>query len=246
MGPQMQGPGMKAMNVDMNSLKGKLGSGGGQATAPSGPLLPSQGVFKQMPWLPWWLVPVGIALAALAVMLYLLLPKNTVVPDVVGKESTFAAEETLTDAGLKLGAAPKEKVDPDAPAGSILSQTPKAGEKAEKETEVTVESRWATARSASPTSPACRCPTRRPRCATRSSRSGSPTRSRRIPKGKIETQIPAADEIVPEGKPVDVFFADPNGKKGGDAKKKEDGGAAEAEAAAAAEAAAVAARAPTS
>src|ERR687893_1853143 len=137
MGPQMQGPQMKAMNLDMSSLKGKMGSGGA-APAQSGPLLPSQGVFRQLAWLPWWLVPVAIALAALAVILYMLLPKNVVVPDVVGKESTFAAEETLTDAELKLAGATKEKVDPEAEPGSVIGQTPKAGEKAEKESEVAI------------------------------------------------------------------------------------------------------------
>src|SRR2546421_12952625 len=47
--PQMQGPQMKGMNIDSSKLKGgKLpGFGGGGASAPSGPLLPSQGVFRQ-------------------------------------------------------------------------------------------------------------------------------------------------------------------------------------------------------
>ena len=58
-GPQLQGPQMKGMNLDANSLKmpGKSGA----SSAPTGPLLPSQGVFKQKAWLPWWLVPVVIA-----------------------------------------------------------------------------------------------------------------------------------------------------------------------------------------
>ena len=61
------------------------------------------------------------------------------------------------------------------------------------------------------------------------------------PEGKIESQIPAENEIVKEGAPVDIFFADPNGKgKGKD--PKAEGGAAPAAPAAAAAAVAAAAR----
>jgi dipeptidyl aminopeptidase/acylaminoacyl peptidase len=39
------------------------------------------------------------------------------------------------------------------------------------------------------------------------------------PEGTIESQIPAENEVVKEGKPVDIFFTDPNGKgKGKDPK----------------------------
>ncbi|MGH8519832.1 MAG: PASTA domain-containing protein, partial [Panacagrimonas sp.] len=136
-GPQLQGPQMKGMNVNADALS-KLGKGS-SSSAPSAPLLPSQGVFKQKAWLPWWLVPVVIALAALAILLYMLLPKNAVVPDVVGAKSTFDAEKELTEKGFKLAGAPKEKVDPDAPAGSVIGQTPAAGEEAEEGEQVAVE-----------------------------------------------------------------------------------------------------------
>jgi Tol biopolymer transport system component len=46
------------------------------------------------------------------------------------------------------------------------------------------------------------------------------------PEGQIESQIPAENEVVKEGAPVDVFFADPNGKgKGKKEDAKEGGGA---------------------
>ena len=104
---------MKGMNLDANSLK--MPGKGGAAAAPSGPLLPSQGVFRQKAWLPWWLVPVAIALAALAVLLYMLLPKNVVVPDLVGAKSTFDAEKKLTEAGLKLGRRAEGEGRPEGP-----------------------------------------------------------------------------------------------------------------------------------
>ena len=120
-------------------------------SAPSGPLLPSQGVFKQKAWLPWWLIPVAIAIAALAVLLYMLLPKNAVVPDVVGAKSTFEAEKKLTEAGFKLAPAPKEKVDAKAAA---VRHRPDArrGREAERASRWRWRSPSATARSPCPRS----------------------------------------------------------------------------------------------
>ena len=59
-------------------------------------------------------------------------------PDVVGKKSAFEAEKAVTEAGLKLAPQTKEKVDGKVPPGTVLSQTPKAGETAEEESEVTI------------------------------------------------------------------------------------------------------------
>jgi beta-lactam-binding protein with PASTA domain len=228
-GPQMQGPGMKNMNLDMQGLKGKIGSGGGAAAAPSSPLLPSQAVFRQKPWLPWWMIPVGIALAAIAVMLYLLLPKNVAVPDVVGSKSTFEAEEKLTDADLKLSGAVKEKVDPDAEPGSVVGQTPKAGEKAEKESEVAILVAVGNGKLTVPDLTGKDLAGAEKALREKGLTVGQSSPQPPDPKGKIESQIPAADEVVKEGAPVDIFFADPKGKgKAGDKKdgEGEGGGAA--------------------
>jgi beta-lactam-binding protein with PASTA domain len=216
-GPQMQGPQMKGMNIDANSLK-MPGKGGG-ASAPSGPLLPSQAVFKQKAWLPWWLVPVVIALAALAVLLYMLLPSNVVVPDVVGSKSTFDAEKKLTEAGLKLAAAPKEEPDPDAPAGSVIGQTPAAGEKAEKGEQVSVLIAVGDGKITVPKVVGMKLADAEATLREKSLTVGKTAPTPPDPEGTIESQIPAENEIVREGAPVDIFFADPNGKgKGKDPK----------------------------
>ena len=57
-------------------------------------------------------------------MLFLLLPKNVTVPKVIGKPSAFEAEQSITEAGLKLAPQVEKKVDPKATAGSVLGQTP--------------------------------------------------------------------------------------------------------------------------
>ena len=44
------------------------------------------------------------------------------------------------------------------------------------------------------------------------------------PKAKIESQIPAAKEVVKEGKPINIFLATIKDKKNGDKDKKDDGG----------------------
>ena len=50
---------------------------GGQAPpAITGPLLPTQAVFRQKPWLPWWVAIVIPLLLLLALLLFLFLPKN--------------------------------------------------------------------------------------------------------------------------------------------------------------------------
>jgi len=225
-GPQMHGPRMKQMNLDMTGLKGKLGAGAGAAPAPSGPLLPSQGVFRQKPWLPWWMVPVALALAAIAVMLYLLLPKNVAVPELVGAASTFDAEKTLTDAQLKLAAAPEEKVDANAPPGSVVGQTPAAGEKAEKDSEVSILVAVGDGKISVPKVTGLSLADAEAALRDKKLTLGQSSPQPPDPNGKIESQIPAENEVVKEGAPVDIFFTDPNGKgKGKDPKQDGAGGA---------------------
>src|SRR4051795_11980820 len=137
--PQVAGPQMGSMNASQLAKPGqlKLPGRGGSGT-PTAPLMPTQGVFKQKPWLPWWLIPL---LALLLLLLFLFLrsqPQNVLVPKVVGAKSTFDAEKTLTEAGLKLDPNKKEAPSDKVPAGMVLEQTPKAGAKVEKGTPVAV------------------------------------------------------------------------------------------------------------
>ena len=71
-------------------------------------------------------------------MLFLFLPRNVTVPEVTGAKSAFEAEQKLTEAELKLAPAPKQEVSTEAPPGTVISQTPAAGEKAEKDSEVAI------------------------------------------------------------------------------------------------------------
>jgi beta-lactam-binding protein with PASTA domain len=176
-------------------------------------------VFRQKPWLPWWMAIVVPLLAALAVFLFLFLPKNVEVPDVIGKKSAFAAEQAVTEAKLVLAPETEKKVDTRVPPGTVLEQTPPAGKKA-KEGEV-VSILVATG-DGKVDVPALTGQT--PGEAEKTLREagltlGQTTPQPLDPKATVKSQIPAEKEIIAEGAPVDVFLTIPgtekNGKNGG-------------------------------
>ncbi|HEX6022661.1 MAG TPA: PASTA domain-containing protein, partial [Solirubrobacter sp.] len=221
--PQMQGPQLKSINAGQLAKGGIKLPGGGGSSAPAAPLLPTQGVFRQKGWLPWWLIPV---LALLLLLLFLLLrtmPQKTVVPEVVGAESAFAAEEKLTAADLKLDPNQKTQVDDKAEPGTVLDQTPAAGEEVEKGTPVailvavsagTVEVPDITKKSASDADKALR---------EKELTLGQSSPTNADPKALIETQIPAPGEVVKRGTPVNIFYPDPTAEdKKTDEEKKKD------------------------
>ena len=209
-GPQVIGPQARGMNLNLANLK----MPGGQAPpAVTGPLLPTQAVFRQKPWLPWWVAIVIPLLALLALLLFLFLPKNVKVPDVVGKKSAFEAEKTITEAGLKLAPTTKEKVNTKLPPGTVLSQTPNAGETAEKESEVTLLVAVGNGKVSVP-----RIVGQTSADAEKTLRDAGLTLGQATPQpvdleAKIKSQIPAEKEILKEGAPVDIFLAAPAGAR---------------------------------
>jgi beta-lactam-binding protein with PASTA domain len=211
-GPQMMGPQARGMNLNLNNLK----MPGGQAPpAVSGPLLPTQAVFRQKPWLPWWVAIVVPLLALLALLLFLFLPKNVKVPDVVGKKSAFEAEKAITEAGLKLAPQTKEKVDGKVPPGTVLSQTPKAGETAEEDSEVTILVAVGNGKVNVP-DVVGKTPGEAEKILRKAGLTlGQATPQPVDPKAKIKSQIPAAKEILKQGAPVDIFLEVPGEGKGG-------------------------------
>jgi beta-lactam-binding protein with PASTA domain len=216
-GPQVVGPQARAMNLNLDNLKLP---GGPAPPAVTGPLLPTQAVFRQKPWLPWWVAIVIPLLALLALLLFLFLPKNVEVPDVVGKKSAFEAEKAITAAGLQLAPATKEKVNTKLPPGTVLSQTPAAGETAEKESEVTLLVAVGNGKVSVP-----KIVGQTSAEAEKTLRDAGLTLGQATPQpidleAKIKSQIPAENEILKEGAPVDIFLATAAADKGGE----EDGG----------------------
>ena len=222
----MQGPGFTrpavpgGRSVDLMKLR-KPGTG---APMPQMPLMPNQVVFRHKAWLPWWIAVLIPLLLLLALLLFLFLPRNVVVPDVTGTKSAFEAEKKLTKAQLKLAPTPKEKVSTAAAPGTVIGQTPTAGEKAKKDSDVTIEIAVGNGKVQVPNIVGKTQAEADPILEKANLTTGQVQPQPPDPKAKIESQIPAANEVVKEGKPINIFLATIKDKKNGDKAKKKDGG----------------------
>jgi beta-lactam-binding protein with PASTA domain len=219
-GPRVAKPRIPSKNVDLMKLKAP----GGAAPVAAAPLLPNQVVFRQKPWLPWWVALLVPLLILLALFLFLFLPKNVVVPEVTGAKSTFEAEKKLTKADLKLSAATKQKVSTEAPPGTVIGQTPAAGEKAKQDSEVAIEVAVGNGKIEVPSVVGKTQADAEKLFREAGVTIGQVSPQPPDPKAKISSQIPAAKEIVKEGAPIDIFTADPRGKKKGKGKVDEKNG----------------------
>lgn len=218
-------PRMQQKNIRLDQLKMPSRSGGAPPPI-TGPLLPTQAVFRQKSWLPWWVAVVIPLLALLALMLFLFLPKSTTVPDVVGQKSAFDAEKKITEAGLTLNPQQKTAVVKDAKqVGFVLEQTPKAGEKAEKgKTQISVVIGIGSGQIEVPKIVGLDLATAEKTLRESKLTLGKSSINPPDPKAKISSQIPGEREVVKEGTPVDFFYTDPEAAK----KKKEAAAAAAA------------------
>jgi PASTA domain len=88
---------------------------------------PPQVTYRQLPWIPWWVPPLVIALIALAIALLALRGEQIVVPEVRG-QTVEQAQQTLVDAGLESTPRVQEQVVADAAqVGRVIAQNPEAG-----------------------------------------------------------------------------------------------------------------------
>ena len=215
-GPNFQGVNLRRPTLGLRALRMPDRAQAPQAS--SAPLLPTQAIFRQKPWLPWWLAIVVPLLALLALALFLLLPKNVAVPDVRGAKTAFDAEKQLIAAGLVLGDT-KERASSEVKPGTVIDQSPSAGESAKKGAPVTVEVALSKTDTIVPKlagktlAEADR--TLRRSGLTKGALSGQPP----DPKLEIASTLPAAGEHVKEGTPIDIFLADPKAKGAGKGKK---------------------------
>jgi beta-lactam-binding protein with PASTA domain len=201
--PRVQAPKVPKAQIKAGDIK--LPSGGG---APAVPLMPNQALFRQKAWIGWWVLPLLLLLAIAAVVIYLLLPKNVVVPNVVGSKSSFDAEKTLTQSGLTLNPAIKQQLASAQP-GTVLAQTPAPGKKASKGGLVAllVAIRPKTAQVPSIVGMNSAQADQALRAKNLSLGTGSPQPV--DPAAKISSQIPAARQVVKQGTPINIFFKRP-------------------------------------
>ncbi|MDX6681074.1 MAG: hypothetical protein QOG94_1113 [Solirubrobacteraceae bacterium] len=201
--PQPQGVNLRRPTLGLRALR--IPDRQPAAQAPSAPLLPAQAIFRQKAWLPWWLAIVLPLLLLLALMLLLLLPKSVEVPDLVGAKTAFDAEKQLVAAELVLGDR-QERPSSKAKPGTVIDQSPAAGEAAKKGSPVSIEvavskNDTVVPKLAGRTLLQADKALRR-RKLTKGALSVQPT----DPKLEIASTIPPAGETVKQGTPIDIFF----------------------------------------
>jgi serine/threonine-protein kinase len=131
------------------------------------------------------------------------------VPNVVGEQSAFAAEEKLVTAGLELDPTQRTRVDTKAAPGSVLAQTPKRGEEVEGGTPVSILVAVRAGREEVPDVVGMTLLD-----AERTLRDRELTLGRVSPplvdlKAKIVSQLPEAGATAKPGTPVAIYYADP-------------------------------------
>jgi beta-lactam-binding protein with PASTA domain len=169
---------------------------------------PQSAIYRQRPWLPWWLAIVAPIVVVAVILLVLLLPRHTTVPNLTRAGSVFAAEKLLNETGLKLSAKPPEQVSaPGAKPGTIVGQTPAAGKHVKKGSEVTIVLAAGSGVAKVPSllgeTPAAAYTTLEGLGLTLGAISPQPVN----PAGVIASSIPAAGTSAPVGTAVSVFLA---------------------------------------
>ena len=212
-GPDFQGVNLRRPTLGLRALR--MPDRAQAPQAPSAPLLPTQAIFRQKPWLPWWMAIVVPLLLLLALLLLLLLPKNVEVPDVRGAKTAFDAEKQLIAADLVLGdkeELPSTKAKP----GTVIDQSPGPGESAKKGAPVSVQIAVSNNETVVPKLAGKTLAEADRVLRRRELTKGALSVQAPDPKLEIASTLPAAGERVKEGTPIDMFFVDPKAaKKGG-------------------------------
>jgi beta-lactam-binding protein with PASTA domain len=215
-GPRVSGPSMgqvhvgsKIPNVDLRALQARA------KPAADAPLTPTQVIFRQRSWLPWWLAVVVPLLLALLLLLWLLWPRTTHVPNVTGASSVFAAQQTLEGHNLILDPNVQKVVRASAKPGSVVGQAPNAGKKVDKGSAVVVQVAVGTSSVKVPQLAGKNLSAAEQALRAAQLVVGRTSVTPPDPKAKIASQIPAAGELVREGSPVDVYYGKPGARGGG-------------------------------
>ncbi|MFZ2051229.1 MAG: PASTA domain-containing protein [Solirubrobacteraceae bacterium] len=96
-------------------------------------------IYRQRPWVPWWALPAILFLLVLAAALYLALPREVTVPALIGAPSAFAAQQEISQAGLRGPSAITTKVLSHVAPGTVVGQLPAAGASVAPTTPVTLQ-----------------------------------------------------------------------------------------------------------
>jgi len=177
-----------------------------------GPVAPRMAVYRQKAWLPWWMSIVAPLVVALAVVIVMLLPKQTTVPNLKGQPSAFAAQKLLNKIGLKLGKH-TPKVDPKQKPGVVIDQSPAAGAKAKKGTVVDIVTVTGTGKATVPAIVGLPLGLAQQKLIEAGLALGTVQPQPPNPNGKISSQLPLAGTPVADGFAVNLFQAVPAAAK---------------------------------
>ena len=130
-----------------------------------------------------------------------------------GSKSAFVAEKELGKVKLKLAAAIKEKVNTKVAPGTVIGQTPKAGEKVKKESEVGILTAIGDGKVEVPNLVKLNATEADKVLREAKLALGPATPTGASPKAVIKSQIPAAKEVVKEGVAIAIFLPK-KGEKG--------------------------------
>src|SRR5262245_1492955 len=168
--------------------------------------LPTSATLVQKPWIPIWALMILPLLLIAGIAAYLLWPRTATVPELTGK-TQFEAQTLLDEAGLTLGNQTDKPTDKEKP-GTILKQSPAAGEKVDKDSAAPIERAVATGKGEVPDVTGMTLAEADKALTTAGFTLGAPQPPPTEPdKQKIATQIPAAGGTPAKAKPVGVFLA---------------------------------------
>jgi beta-lactam-binding protein with PASTA domain len=177
-----------------------------QAAELAAPVSAGQAVFRQRPWVAWWVPALATMLVTAAVALYLLLPRTVTMPALIGDQSSLAAVEELAKAGFQthptIKVLPRQAVS----AGTVLRQAPSAGSHVKPTAAVTIFVAGARPTTIVPRLVGLRTGKGEAILVRVRLKLGSVAPGM-DPKATIKSQVPAAGSNRPQGTPVDVVLA---------------------------------------
>ena len=179
---------------------------------------PFNAVFRQKPWIAWWIPLLLLLLLIVALVIYLLWPDTAKVPDVVKQPSAFAAQKELEEEGLTLNPKVETRVQKGAKPGSVIDQAPDAGERVDEGKAVAVVVAAGGGRVKVPKLKGLKVANADERLQKAGLTLGA-VKPDLDPEGKVGTQVPKAGAVRRRGSPVNVVLA-PAKKAGGKKEKK--------------------------
>jgi beta-lactam-binding protein with PASTA domain len=164
-------------------------------------------IYRQRPWVPWWAPPLLVLLIAVAAVLYLALPREVTMPALIGAPSAFAAQQELSQAGLRGPSQITTEILATVAPGTIVGQAPHAGEHVSPSAPVILQVADAPATGTIVPDLDGLTPQQADSALARVHLKMGAISPALDPKAHIASQLPAPGSLREQGEPVDVVLA---------------------------------------